>query len=340
MAQSFPYPGMSAWTNANGAVVLRLHYSADPTKGLGEKTSVKIAGKDRELSPWALAEFNKMTDKGLYVQEYEIDGDATLGQLVYNMDPEATLEKPIPIPEKWTRYFSLDPHPAVPHAMLWCAVDTWGDRWYYREYWPSKVYGLPGLCPEDDNRAPIRDYVEVMKYLESEDNPQNVDKNGKRFNETIYKRVIDYAARAFGKGTSDDPEQPNFQQRFEKHMLELDVSCPRFDDAKKDHSAGVEAVNAGLKPRLVEGPDGAMIKRSAIHIIADNCPELVYQLTHIRNQQLTPLQAARMDPTGKPVAIRTHMGDNIRYIEMANPTYIDYTTARSHWEPQYEGLSY
>lgn len=72
----------------------------------------------------------------------------------------------------------------------------------------------------DDNRYRIRHYVETIYYLESLENPQNEYK-GERFDEHIYEREIDFAARAFGKGTSDDPEQPNFQQRFEQKSEEF-----------------------------------------------------------------------------------------------------------------------
>ena len=307
---------------------MELHYSADEVKGAGDK--VPVPELNMELSPWALGQYREMTDKAMYRQEYEIDFSAKLGTLLYLMSEEATLERSFPIPTNWTRYYALDPHPVVPHASLWLAVDEWGDGWIYRELWPSRIYGRPGNVPEDDSRYTIREYVETVKWLESAENPKNEGKA-----ETIAKRVIDYAARAFGKGTSDDREQPNFQQRFEAAGL-----YP-FEDAKKDHEVGISCVNEWLKPMLREQRDGTFKPKSRLHIFQDECQELVYQLKNNRYQSLTPLMAERQDPTGKPVTKRNHLTDCLRYLCMSEPTYIKPSTRiASTWKPINAGLAY
>lgn len=327
----YPYPGISTWTTQANYRVLRLHYEADPDKGLGEKTYVPEL--KRALSPWAKKEYDSMTDKALYRQEYEIEFGARLGQLLFALTEEATLEKSFPIPNDWTRYQASDPHPRVPHAHLWCAVDPYGDRWYYREFWPSKVYGKPGNIPEDDNRYRIKEYVEVIKYLESADNPEN-----RKHKEKIYRRIIDYAARAMGKGTVDDEPQLNFQERYEKLARECDFHLS-FRDAIKDRDAGIELVNEGLKPLAVE-IDGEWVQRSRIHIFADKCPELVWQLRNNRWQQLTPLQAESHDPSMKTVQKRNHMTDLIRYIEMDKPRFARSGGGSDDWSPAHAGVNY
>ena len=342
-------PGIRTHTTPHGISVIRVHYSADPEKGGGDP--IFVPDLNRSISPWAFGQYKQMTDPSLYLREYEIEAEATLGALLYYLDDEATLEKSFPIPKDWTRRMALDPHPGVPHAFLWCATDPWGDRWYYRELWPSKacfryvdgkLSGKAGPCPSDDLQVSIREYVETVKWLESEDNPENVA-DGKPFTEKIYARVIDYAARAFGQGTNDDPEQPNFQTRYESWMLnpKTRVSCPVFEDAKKDHDVGFEMVNNGLKPRKVMGNSGEFDRRrSQIHIFKDRCPELIWQLKNARRQQLTPQQAQTKDPSGQPVNIRLHMVDDMRYIEMANPIYIRHNTDHVHLVPPHAGLSY
>ena len=345
----FPHPGIRVHQNSHGNTVLRLHYDADPEKADGVK--IFVPEINRELSPWAVKQFRQMTDPNAYLREYEIEAEAALGRLIFNLDEEATCEKSFPIPQKWTRRMALDPHPSVPHAMLWVATDPWNDRWYYRELWPSRacyryddnrLYGLPGACPDDEAVMRIKDYVETMKWLESTENPQNLGKEEKAFDEKIQARVIDYAARAFGQGTNDDAEQPNFQMRFESYMCspELRVSCPVFEDAKKDHDVGFEMVNAGLKPRMVMGNDGEPVKRSRIHIFRDRCPELLFQLKNIRRAQLTPVQALTKDPTGKAVLVRSHLADCFRYLEMANPTYMNPAPQKSTWKPLVDGIAY
>jgi hypothetical protein len=313
MNVEFPHPGVQTWTNPHGIQILRLHYSADPDKTAG----------------WAAAQKAAMTNPADYEQEYEINFSAKLGTLLYQMTEEATLEQSFTIPRNWTRYRALDPHPMVPHASLWVAVDPWGDAWAYRELWPSRVYGLPGNIPEDDARFTIKEYVEAVKFLESAENPEN---DGKA--EKIYKQVIDYAARAFGKGTSDDPEQPNFQQRFELAGL------GPFQDCRKDNESAISVVNEWLRPRQVEQPNGKFLSKSRLHIFKDKCPELIHEIKSNRFQQLTPLLADRQDPTGKPQPKRNHVTDCLKYLCMAGLEYVDSRPMRSTWKPAVAGINY
>lgn len=334
------HPGITAWNNQLGIRILRLHYSADEAK----------------TPAWAAEQKAGMTNPAKYQQEYEVDFAATLGSLIYQLDAEATLEQSFPIPPTWTRRMGLDPHPSVPHAFLWVATDPYGDRWYYREFWPSKVcfrydgdalLGNPGPCPEDDGHFAIKDYVGAIRWLESRENPQNVYQ-GKPFDERISARVIDYSARAFAAETREGQRQLSFQQLYELHMsgtCECESKCQAmhpafFEDSKKDHAVGEELVNAGLKPITRMGGDGKQRKSSHIHIFKDRCPELIYQLQHARRQQLTPLQTQRMDPTGKAVQVRLHMVDDMRYLEMSKPVYLEPQVARRPYEPPIPGLGY
>lgn len=309
----FPHHGISTWKNPHGITIFRLHYSADPDK----------------TPAWAARQKAAMTNEADYEQEYEINHGAKLGTLVYQLHDEATLEKSFPIPHKWTRYFALDPHPVVPHAFLWVAVDNWGDSWAYRELWPSKVYGLRGNPPDDDARYSIKQYVETVQYLESKENPENQGKD-----EDIYKRVIDYSARAMGQGFFDEKPEYNFQMRYE------DLGGWKFEDSIKDNTAGPEAVNALLRPRDVEQADGSFKPKSRLHIFEDKCPELIHELKTNRFQQLTPIMAERSDPTGKPQAKRNHVSDDLKYLAMCGMEYVPQVKMRSNWKPIAAGVNY
>ena len=326
MAVQELHRGVKLWTNKLGIDILRLHYSADEDK----------------TPEWADQQRTGTTPEA-FKQEYEIDFYAKAGELLFPnfRDYEhAIVEKPFPIPHEWTRQYALDPHPRVPHAHLWCAIDPYGDRWYYREYWPSKIYGQPGNIPEDDNRATIREHLTVIKWLESEENPENQGKP-----ERIYRRIIDYAARSFGQGTSDDKEpQDNFQLRFEKHMRELRMRRPSFVDAIKDRDSGMDRVNAGMKAREVE-INGKWVPKAPIHIFESDgkgggCPELILQLRTNRWQQLTSKQMETHDPSSQPVQKRNHMTDLIRYHEMSEPRFIQVGSVGDNWEPVGEGVNY
>ena len=293
--------------------MFRLHYSAHSERD----------------EAWVAKNKANYTNPADWDQEQEINFAAKLGTLIYQLSDEATLEKSFPIPASWTRYWALDPHPVVPHASLWLAVDHWGDIWAYRELWPSKVYGKPGNTPEDDNRHSIKNYVETVQWLESAENPENQGKA-----EKVYKRVIDYAARAMGQGFFDERPEYNFQERYEE------LGGFHFHDSIKDLNAGFEAVNALLKPRAVEQPDGTFRPKSRLHIFQDCCPELLYQLRNNRFQQLTPLLADRQDPTGKPQAKRNHLTDCLRYLAMAGMEYIPERKLTSTWKPLSPGINY
>ena len=309
----FPHKGIQTWKNPHGIHIFRLHYSAD----------------DQKTSEWAAQQKAAMTNPADYEQEYEINFAAKLGTLVYQLHEEATLESSFSIPPEWTRYFGLDPHPVVPHAGLWLAVDKWGDAWAYREIWPSKIYGQRGNVPEDDNRYGIKHYVETFQWLESADNEENQGRE-----EDIHKRVIDYSARSMGQGFFDENPEYNFQKRYE------DLTGWKFEDCIKDNTAGPEAVNAWLKPRNVEQADGSFKPKSRLHIFQDKCPELVYELKNNRFQQLTPMLAERQDPTGKPQAKRNHITDCLKYLCMSGLEYISTVKPRSDWKPIHAGISY
>lgn len=309
----FPHPGIQTWQNPHGIAIFRLHYGADPAK----------------TAEWAAKEKDGMTDKAAYEQEYEINFSAKLGSLLYDLREEATLEKSFPIPQEWTRYAILDPHPVVPHFWLWVAMDKWGDAWVYRELWPSKIYGQRGNVPDDDNRFGIKHYVETVEWLESADNPEN-----ERKQETIHQRIIDYAARAMGQGFFDEQPDYNFQKRYE------DLAGWSFADCIKDNQAGPERVNEWLKPRDVEQSDGTFKPKSKLHIFQDKCPELIYELKTNRTQQLTPLMAERSDPTGKPVPKRNHGTDCLKYWAMANPEFVPSVKPKSNWKPIAKGVNY
>lgn len=309
----FPHAGIQEWDNPKGIHIFRLHYSAD-----AEKTP-----------EWAEKQKAQM-DESYYRQEYEIDFSAKLGQLLYRFQDEHTLEKSFPIPHEWTRYFALDPHPRKPHAFLWIAVDPWGDAYIYRELWPSKVYGIAGNVPEDDNHYSIRDYIETVMYLEGAEN-----NDGKA--EKIYKRVIDYSARAF-KNMATSEDQRSIQEQYEEESRLLNYPL-WFEDAVKDHDAGVELVNQWLKPKSITYMGKETIK-SKLHIFSDKCPELVHQLRTVRWETQTAVMAEKSDPQAKERKKRNDLTDDLRYLCMNGLEHIGEPKYQDTWKPIFKGVAY
>jgi hypothetical protein len=326
------FPGITEWDNPNGIHIFRLHYTADPEKGEGEKQFVE--DENLWLSPWAKKQYDGFTSKRSFFQEIDIDFSAKSGALIYQLEDRATLEPLSALPADGTDYYFLDPHPRVPHAHLWIRVDRWGDAWAFRELWPSKIYGQPGSTPEDDNRYRIRDYIETVKYVESAEHPKN---HGKALN--IYKRVIDYAARGF-YGTTDDEDQRSVQRRYEEESQKVGYPLT-FADAIKDVDAGIEAVNEWLKPRLVEGADGAFSGKSRLHIVESECPELIWELRNNRFENLTPVMLEKRDPSPKPIAKRNHLTDLLKYACLCGLDYVRPTKKGiSTWKPLHPGVAY
>lgn len=324
--------GIQEWETANGIHVFRLHYAADEEKGAGEKQFVPA--ENLWLSPWAKRQYDGFTNKRSFFQEIEIDFSAKSGALIYQLEDSATLEPLAALPLVGTDYYFLDPHPRVPHAHLWIRVDKWGDAWAFRELWPSKTYGKPGDTPEDDNRYRIRDYIETVRWMESEENEKN---HGKAQN--IHKRIIDYAARGF-LPTTDDQDQRSVQQRYEE--VSQEVGHPMvFDDAIKDVEAGIEAVNEWLKPRLVECSDGQFLPKSRLHIVESECPELIWELRNNRFEALTPVMMEKSDPSGKPRKKRNHMTDLLKYACLCGLQFYQ-APKRSvdTWKPLHPGIAY
>jgi len=187
-----------------------VHYSADPTK-----TAV-----------WAEAQKKKSPSENTFRREFEIDHYAGSGAAMY---PEFSRSlhvcKPFPIPHDWTRYMGIDPHKRRPHAFVWLAVSPDGDHWYYRSYWPSRVYGKKGDTPEDDTLYKVDEYVTAIKFMESAAvkhfSPNGFADNGGR-DEKIRLRVMDTHGKAIFTTTTAGKDEPEtFWDRYEK----LGIRC-------------------------------------------------------------------------------------------------------------------
>lgn len=312
----------------HGYHICKIHASADPAK----------------RDPKRIEEMRRnFPSERAYRQEIEIDFSAGAGALLYPEYTEAlNVCKPFPIPLHWTKYMSIDPHKRRPHAMLWCAVDPNGDRWYYREYWPSRIYGKKGNVPEDDTLYHIDSYVAAIKMLEGEECDYFAqggfcDNQGRR--ERIRWRIMDTHGKAIFSTTMDGRDEPEtFWQRYEKCYQEAGLSPAKLIEAIKDIDAGRDRVGEGLRPRRVMLPDGES-QESAIHIF-ETCVELRHELRTARFPMLSPTQVEKQDPVNKELQKRKHMIDNLRYLEMSEPCYIPPDRAVQSHRPVQSGISY
>lgn len=286
-----------------GWAVLRLHYSADETM-VGERLAQERA---------------RYTSEAWWRKEMEIEYDAMSGQRVYpEFDPSIHVIPDNRIPRRGCRYFSLDPHPRTPHAMLWVIIDRWNDWYIYREFWPSRAYGIPITIKDTDveNTYHVKDYAETIAIAEGnklEFSKENTDRERARYNrlpqgERIIKRFMDQAGKAFrASGEDDAPE--SYATRYHRYG----IHCT---DPYKIHRAGIDAIRLLLSPAREHEMYGKWPK---LHI-AESCREIIMELLKHRYKttRFHPERELKQDG----VDVRSHMIDNLRYMATANITYI------------------
>jgi hypothetical protein len=333
-----PLRGVEEWRTDRG-LFCRIHYSADPAK----------------TPTWAEEKKKTWISPAMWSQEMEIDADALAGQLVFpNFKRELTVCEPFPIPHEWTRYFAIDPHPRTPHAFLWLAVSPFGQHFAYREYWPSRLYGLHGDLPEDEELHTIPEYVGVVKWLEGdlewhapgetktlrdqEDGPIDLfapggfaDNGGKK--EHIYRKIMDPYGRAVALDRIDGKEgEVTFWDRYK----DLGLDC---EPAVKDWHSSTNLVNELLRPHKWSMAGG--IEEQSVIRIFNTLPELILELETNRYPKLTPNMASKNDPSDTPLPKRKHLSDLLRYIEMSRPIYVDRTPPPAEPPRQiYEGIAW
>lgn len=83
-----------------------------------------------------------------------------------------------PIPYKVTRYMAIDPAGSKNWFMAWVAIDASGTWWVYKEWPDYDDWALPGNTAEGKpgpaqkgSKKGIRDYVELIKDIEKDDEP-------------------------------------------------------------------------------------------------------------------------------------------------------------------------
>jgi hypothetical protein len=188
-----------------GVEVLKIHYAADPEKN----------------SDWVGLTKPTYQSEALWQQEQEIKADAFRGQLLFpEFQRQYTVMEPQPIPPDVTFYMAIDPHPRRPHAFLWMYVDRYDNHVYFREWWPSKIYGKRGRIPEDDEIYHLDDYAETVKWLESGQinfaAPNGFSDNQGR-NQTQYRRIMDPAGKAWATERESGKDLPEtFWDTYEK----------------------------------------------------------------------------------------------------------------------------
>jgi hypothetical protein len=287
-----------------GIEVLRVHYFADPEKG----------------ADWVAKTKPTYKSEALWMQEQEIKADAFSGQLLFpEFQRQYTVIKPHPIPADVTFYMGIDPHPRRPHAFLWMYVDRYDNHVYIRDWWCSRIYGMRGKVPEDDDLHTIKEYAETVLWMEGPEpdlGAPNGFTNNQGRRQIQQRRIMDTAGKSWSTNRELGKEGP---ETFWDTYQEYKIPC---DPSKKDFEAGRDAVASKLKPRKYQGAGGEIREQSQI-LIFETCRELILELETNRYPMLKPGQSETQDPTGRPLPVRKCLTDIMRYLEMEDLYWID-----------------
>lgn len=296
-----PCKGVTFGFTENGAGVFHLHYSADPKRD----------------DAWAAKERLRYTSDAQWNKEQEIDARALDGQLIYpEFRDSMHVVKPIEIPERGCVFMAIDPHPRTPHAFLWVLIDQFSDWWFYRELWPSVVYGKNRTLKDADveNKFTIRDYAEAVARLEGnrlDFRHKNTDDEYALYvegrGEKVVSRFMDQAGKGFNTSAYG-------QMDLSMHRVYngLGIVC---QDPVKSHETGENAIHDLLRPRY-HSVRGEWPKA---HISTD-CPELILEIKRARYKSMRSASGDR-ELSQQPVEARSHMVDLVRYLATAPISY-------------------
>jgi hypothetical protein len=254
----------------------------------------------------------------MWRREMEIEAEALGGALVHpKYNEQIHVIKDTAIPEYGCLYMSIDPHPRTEHASLWMLVTRDYDFYFYRESWPSNVYGTGRRLRDEDecNRYTVRTYAEYLAFLEgNEIVGQHVGTPYEMYTythrdggERIVSRLMDQAGKGFrisGEGTPD----LFIYDEYRKYG----IYC---QDPRKSHAVGNDKIDELLEPK----PWRHTVRPRLF--IAESLLELRAEFRNHRYAETS--SSPSKDLTQRVSQFRTHMLDNCRYLLSGNIFYTE-----------------
>jgi hypothetical protein len=303
-------PGTFFRRTSRGIAVLRVHYTADPSKRSPE---------------WIKKERDRYTDDTTYRLEMEIEYEAKSGELVYpEFDEAFHVCSPKEIPKRGTLYMAIDPHPRTPHAALYVLIDSAGDWWVYREFWPSKSYGKnEKVKAGQDTLYTVTEYAEIIAAIEGNrvrwEGSFGNDRYGvlEESGEKIATRYMDQAGKGFRVNADGQPFE-SYWEHYERAGFEL-------REPYKIHTAGEDAIRELLKLVPYEGHQ----LRPRLHV-SSNCPELILEFKRYRFQAQPEWRQAVAEIPQDGIPVRTHLLDCLRYLATSNAEHVGYLESDRH----------
>lgn len=136
------------------------------------------------------------------------------------------------IPKEWTRYMAIDPHPRVPTAALWVAVDPDENYWVYDELLMGDmdIAQISNALKAQEGPHPAK-----MRYIDPSADKDNALEGGFNTRKELMKNGI-FTVRAnndwdYGKGCIDSALSPVWDHFKAKDIPRLHIvrdRCPRL----------------------------------------------------------------------------------------------------------------
>lgn len=222
--------------------------------------------------------------------EREIMGsmDAFEGAVYEEFRREIHVIKPFKVPTAWPRYIGIDHGLRNPSAWIWGAVGPDGEVYIYREFY-EKEWLIEEIIK---GKKVYGNYFKgVMDMMMVE---------GKY--EKITQAVIDPSTRRRDGKTGESD--------FDEYLRHLPKDFG-LTPANNDVELGINRVKSYLKVN-------DRTKKPSLYIF-DTCTNLLDEITQYRYPELRPSQEGRKNQHEKPVKVKDHALDALRYLTMLMP---------------------
>lgn len=214
-----------------------------------------------------------------------------VGLVFKQWSPKVHVIRPFPInPADYTIYEALDPHPRNPDAMLWVAVDKYGQKFVIDELW-QKVLSTKELAQrikqkQGQYRAAQRSWIDPSAF--------NVNQH--------------------------DADQRNLADRLKDYGV-------HFEKGSKQRTASDRRVAEALDFQMVPGQQNEFLISPELYVF-DTCKRTIFEIEHYRWDEWTGKMTGQKNAKEKPVDKDDHMIENLGRILIQEPQFEPYQVER------------
>lgn len=204
----------------------------------------------------------------------------------------------LPRPVNYCVLELLDPHPRLPDAVMWLAIDASGRKFIVDELY-EKV-----------------ESTEELAY--------KIKQKGSQY------RIIQRRADPLAWNTNQhDPSK----RTLAKELFDLGLS---YVPASKDRSMGIQLTHNALSYQATDLGDREEIIKSPMLYIFETCVRTIWELEHWQYNEWTGKAAEKRNQSEKPQDKDDHMMENLGRGLLDEPRFVP--MPRPSYAPQYESI--